>query len=113
MDGAMNGLVKRLDAYQQRHRWAGFCFAVAQKFGEDQAANLAALIAYYAFFSIFPLLLALVTILGYVLAGSPGLQQAVFSSAIGQFPIIGQHSPVQPLTGNPAGLVIGLALAVW
>jgi membrane protein len=109
----VSALVRRMDAYQQRHRWAGFVFAVAQKFGEDQAGNLAALIAYYAFLSVFPLLLAMVTVLGYVLAGSPELRQALYSSAISQFPLIGQQDPVRPLTGNPVGLVVGLVLAVW
>lgn len=88
-------------------------FAVFRKFVDDQANNLAALIAYYAFFSIFPLLLALTTILGYVLVGDPALEQRVFSTALGQFPIIGQHDATRPLTGNPAGLVIGLTLTLW
>ncbi len=83
------------------------------KFIDDQAGSLAALIAYYAFFSIFPLLLVLTTILGYVLAGNPALEQRIFSTALSQFPIIGQHSPTHPLTGNPAALVIGLVLAIW
>lgn len=107
------GWLARLDTYQQQHRWLAFPFAVFRKFGDDQAGNLAALIAYYAFFSIFPLLLALTTVLGYVLAGNPALEQKVFSSALGQFPIIGQHSSTQPLTGNPVALVIGLVLAIW
>jgi YihY family inner membrane protein len=107
------GFMARLDAYQQRHAWLALPFAVFRKFGDDQAGNLAALIAYYAFFSIFPLLLALTTILGYVLSGHPALEQRVFSTALGQFPIIGQHDATQPLTGNPAGLVIGLVLAIW
>jgi YihY family inner membrane protein len=109
----MASLTNRLDEYQQRHRWAGFAFAVVVKFGEDSSGNLAVLLAYYAFLSIFPLLLALVTILGYVLAGHPQLEHAVFSSAFGQFPIIGQHGPMNGLSGNPAGLVIGLVLAIW
>ncbi|MGH3436802.1 MAG: YihY/virulence factor BrkB family protein [Sciscionella sp.] len=107
------GLKQRVDAYQRSHGLAGFPFAVVQKFGEDQAGNLAALIAYYAFFSIFPLLLALVTILGFVLAGAPSLQKVVFSSALGQFPIIGQHNSLQPLSGNPLALVVGLLVALW
>ena len=48
--------------------------AVWKKFGDDQAGNLAALIAYYAFFAIFPLLLVLVTVLDIVLKNHPGLQ---------------------------------------
>ena len=42
-----------------------------KKFGEDRASNLAALVAYYAFFSLFPLLLAFVSILGFVLEDNP------------------------------------------
>ena len=45
----------------------GFIYGVVKKFGDDQAGYLAALIAYYAFFSLFPLLLVFVTILGFVL----------------------------------------------
>jgi YihY family inner membrane protein len=109
----MANLKNRVDEYQRRHRWAGFVFAVMVKFGEDSSGNLAVLLAYYAFLSIFPLLLALVTILGYVLAGHPQLEHEVFDSAIGQFPIIGQHGPMRALTGNPAALVIGLLLTIW
>lgn len=109
----MAGILERIDRFQQRHTWAAFGFAVYKKFGDDQAGNLAALISYYAFFSIFPLLLALVTILGYVLAGQPQLEQQVFSSALGSFPIIGQNSKLQPLTGNPFALIAGIVLAIW
>ncbi|WP_182358578.1 YihY/virulence factor BrkB family protein [Tomitella gaofuii] len=110
---ARTRLIDRVDRFQRAHPWAGFSFAVIKKFGDDQAGNLAALTAYYAFFSIFPLLLALTTILGYVLAGSPELQDTVFSSALGEFPLLGEHSAVRPLTGNPLALITGLALALW
>jgi membrane protein len=101
------------DTFQQSHRWAAFPYAVYQKFSDDQAGNLAALIAYYAFFSIFPLLLAFTTVLGYVLQGDPSLQHRVFSSVLGQFPIIGQHSSFHPLTGSLPALVLGLLLGLW
>ncbi len=109
----MAAILDRIDRFQQRHAWAGFGFAVYKKFGDDQAGNLAALISYYAFFSIFPLLLALVTVLGYVLAGNPSLEHQVFSSALGSFPIIGQNNQLHPLTGNPFALVVGVVLAIW
>jgi len=111
--GHSAGLLHRLDDYQQRHRFLAVPFAVWRKFGDDQAGNLAALIAYYAFFSIFPLLLAATTILGYVLGDDPALQQRVFTTTLGQFPIIGSHGAAKPLTGNAVGLIIGLGLAVW
>ncbi|HEU5033745.1 MAG TPA: YihY/virulence factor BrkB family protein [Mycobacteriales bacterium] len=108
----MGGLLQRIDMWQRRHGWLAFPFAVVKKFGEDQAGNLAALIAYYAIFSIFPLLLALSTILGYVLAGHPSWQHDVTNSALSNIPLVGNNQP-PPLHGNLAALVVGLALAVW
>jgi len=105
--------VDRIDTFQQRHRWAGVAFAVYKKFSEDQAGNLAALISYYAFFSIFPLLLALTTVLGFVLAGHPALETRIYDGAVGNLPIIGQNSRQHPLTGSVFGLVFGLLLAIW
>ena len=58
-----------LDRLQQRTRALAFVAAVIKKFGDDEASRLAALIAYYGFVSLFPLLLVLVTVLGFVLEG--------------------------------------------
>ena len=67
----------------------GFLAAVIKKFVDDQAGQLAALIAYYAFVSLFPLLLVLVTVLGFVLAGRPrASRQPILNGTLGQFPII-------------------------
>jgi len=108
----MGALLRRLDRLQQSRRWAAFSFAVVKKFGEDQAGNLAAIVAYYAIFSIFPLMLSLSTILGFVLHGHPNWQNDVTHSALQNFPIVGNHQP-PPLHGNVIALVIGLALAIW
>ena len=64
-------VVASVDGWQRRHALGGFPLAVLKKFGEDRASSLAALVAYYAFFSLFPLLLAFVSILGFVLDGQP------------------------------------------
>src|SRR5579875_1191814 len=82
--------------------------AVVRKFGNDQGGNLAALVAYYAFFSIFPLLLVFVTILGFVLHGHPKAQTSVENSALGQFPVIGTSIHLHSLKGKVSALVIGL-----
>src|SRR2546428_3654523 len=78
-----------VDGFQQGHPWVSFPYAVAKKFGDDQAGNLAALVAYYGFFSLFPLLLVLAAGLGIVLRGDPQLQRRILDSALGQFPLIG------------------------
>src|SRR4051812_16380850 len=108
----MRALLRRLDRAQQGRRWAAFPFAVFKKFGEDQAGNLAALVAYYAFFSIFPLMLSLAAILGFVLHGHPQWQNDVTDSALKNFPIVGNHQP-PPVHGNILALVVGLTLALW
>src|SRR2546423_12915371 len=89
MAGPLDRLVEALDDFQRRRPWMGFPFAVLKKFGDDRAGNLAALIAYYGFFSLFPLLLVFVSILGLVLRGDPALQHRIVNSALAQFPIIG------------------------
>lgn len=102
-------VIGRVDRYQRRHRWLGFPIAVVYKFVDDFGVYLAALIAYYAFVSIFPLLLLSATILGFVLAKDPGLQQQILNSALSQFPVIGtQLYDPKHLGGGPAGLTVGI-----
>jgi YihY family inner membrane protein len=103
--------VSRADRFQQRHVVIAFPWAVLQKFGDDQAGGKAALMAYYGLFALFPLLLLLTTILGFVLAGNPALHEQLIDSALGNFPVIGDQlrSEVHPLEGNTTALVIGIA----
>jgi len=107
--------VERLDRYQRRHRRAGLPLAVIYKFIDDQGTYLAAIIAYYGIVSLFPLLLLLVTILGFVLQGDAELQEQLLDSALGQFPVIGSQlrDNVHSLTGNGAGLALGIALTLY
>ncbi len=112
---AFSSSVEWLDRIQQRHRILGFPFAVRQKYAEDQGGFLAASVTYYAFFSIFPLLLVLVTLLGYALQGDPDLQRRVLDSALADFPVIGPQleDNVHSLRGSPAALAVGIGVAVW
>jgi uncharacterized BrkB/YihY/UPF0761 family membrane protein len=75
--------VRRADRFQQRHVALAFPWAVAQKFGNDQAAGKAALMAYYGLFALFPLLLLLATVLGFTLSGNPALRERLIDSALG------------------------------
>jgi YihY family inner membrane protein len=100
-----------LDRRQQRSPRLAFAAAVIKKFGDDGAGRLAALIAYYGFVSLFPLLLVLVTVLGFVLEGDPKTQESVLHSALGQFPIVGAQleNNVHSLKGSAGALAIGVA----
>jgi YihY family inner membrane protein len=104
--------VKRFDAYQQRHRWLAVPMAVVKKFGDDQGGSLAALVAYYAFFSLFPLLLVLTTILGFVLQGDSSAAKSIEGSVLGQFPVIGHQITVHALSGKLSALIIGLVTSI-
>ena len=98
------------DRFQQRSPRLGFVVAVFKRFDDDQGSQMGALIAYYGFFSLFPLLLVFVTVLGFVLEGSPRTQESVLHSTLSQFPIIGTQlqSNVHSLKGSVPALAIGL-----
>jgi membrane protein len=104
--------LKAFDRFQRRHRTLAVPMAVIKKFADDQGGNLAALIAYYGFFSLFPLLLVFVTGLGFVLDGNPDAQRAVLDSALKEIPIVGDQIKTGTLTGSPTALVIGLVGAI-
>jgi YihY family inner membrane protein len=107
-------MVQWLDGLQQRSRAAGFAIAVVYKYIDDQGGYLAALITYYAFVSLFPLLLLLTTTLGVVLAGHPDLQQQVLETAVSQFPVIGEQlGQPQQLSGGTVAVVVGIAGALY
>jgi YihY family inner membrane protein len=107
------GPVKRFDRFQQRHRALAIPLAVVRKFGNDQGGNLAALVAYYAFFSLFPLLLVFVTILGYVLQGHPSDLRSVEDSVKANFPALGKYLQFTSLHGHLLPLIIGIVTSLW
>ncbi len=100
-----------LDRLQQRTPWLSFPVAVWKKFGDDQGGSLAALIGFYAFTALFPLLLVLVTVLDIVLRNYPALRSQVLDTAYGQVPLIGdQLRHLSGLHETGLALVFGLLL---
>ena len=106
------GPIKAFDRVQQQHVSLAIPMAVVRKFADDQAGGLAALIAYYAFFSLFPLLLVFTTILGFVLQGNPSAQHSVENSVLAQFPVIGGKIGAHELKGQTSALVVGLVTSL-
>jgi membrane protein len=109
----LEGMFEAFDRFQMRHRLVGFPLAVRAKYSRDQGSYLAATIAYYGFFSLFPLLLVLVTGLGYLLQGRAHLQQRILTSALGQFPVIGSALRQHALKGNGVALALGVVASLW
>lgn len=101
--------LRAADELQQRHAWLAVPVAVWKKSGDDQAGNLAMLIAWFAFVSIFPLMLVLVTVLDIVLGSHQGLRNDLLNSALHQYPLIGQQlGRIGPLHQSPLALAVGL-----
>jgi inner membrane protein YhjD len=106
--------VDRVDGFQRRHRVLGFPLAVVYKYGDDHGPYLAAILTYYSFIAIFPLLLIATSVLGFVLQGNPDLEQQLLDSALGRFPIVGdQLGKPEGLTGSTSAVVIGLLAATY
>src|SRR5467141_3467793 len=103
--------LRAVDRFQQRLPVLAVPVGVWSKFGDDQAGNLAALIAYYGFASLFPLLLVLVTVLDIVLAHDPALKARVLNSTFSHFPGIGDTlrnaTAGHTVSGTGIALVIG------
>lgn len=110
----IDDLVARADEFQRRTPVVAFLLAVQKKFGDDRAGDLAALIAYYSFVAIFPILLVLLTVLELVLRHDPALRQRLVSSALSAYPVIGPQikSNVSPLHSTGIALAVGLVTAL-
>jgi YihY family inner membrane protein len=108
-------MLRRADDLQRTHGILGFPFAVLKKFGDDRASQLAALIAYYGFFSLFPLLLLFTTVVAIVIRDDPDLRRRLLDSALSQFPVVGTRigESVRELTGSSSALLIGIVGALW
>ena len=81
--GALVGrVIAWADRFQRQHGVFGFPYAVIKKYGDDDGGREAALITYYGFLSIFPLLLLGVAILSKVLASDPELRQRLITEIV-------------------------------
>lgn len=108
-------VIRPVDRWQQDHRAPGFVFGVVKKFGDDRGGTLAALITFYGFLSLFPLMLVGFTILGFLVGNNAHLYQQVQDSGLKDFPVIGDQlkNNVHGLHGSTFGLVAGLLGLLW
>jgi uncharacterized BrkB/YihY/UPF0761 family membrane protein len=102
------GAMGAIDGWQRRHQWAGVPYSVQKKFGDDQANLVVVALAWYGLTAIFPLLLVVTTVLGYIGAGSLG---DGIVRTLQEFPVIGTNLKVTgkgALHGSGIGLVVGI-----
>jgi len=109
-----NKLLSRADAYQQAHPVLGLPYAVIKKYGDDDAGHQAALITYYGFLSLFPLLLVATSVIDTVARHNVELRNRLLADINSYFPIVGdqlQHSIHSNKTG--VALTVGLLFTVY
>src|SRR6516225_9774289 len=108
LTGLVHGILAWADRLQREHGVLGFPYAVIKKYGDDEGGRQAALITYYGFLSIFPLLLVGVAVLSRALVNHPGLRDRLVSAVVPQAlqPTV-EHS-LATLPTSTVPLVLGL-----
>lgn len=116
-DGGAKRLVWKFDRYQRANGWLGFPLGVVKKFAEDKAGLLAALVAYFGFFSIFPLMIAFISILGFVFDGDLERQAEFVDAAASQIPVVGgdiaKIAEDGAISGSITAIVLPVLIALW
>jgi YihY family inner membrane protein len=107
--------VQKVDAWHQKRPAISFLYAVVKKYGEDNGGYQAALLTYYGFLSLFPLLLVMVTVLQLWFHNDPTVQQEVSTSVGHFFPLLGQQlqHQIHGMRGAGVGLVIGVLITIY
>ncbi|HEX5587622.1 MAG TPA: YhjD/YihY/BrkB family envelope integrity protein [Acidimicrobiia bacterium] len=107
--------LERIDRWQQRRRGVSFLVAVVERYWEDRGRQYGALLSYYGFVSLFPLLLVLVTVLGIVLDDDPDLRNRILDTVYATIPVVGAQLRQSTTSLNSSGFVLlaGLLVTLW
>jgi YihY family inner membrane protein len=102
-------LLARVDRWQQAHRATAIAVATVKKFQVDESGSLAAQLAFWAFFSMFPLMLAAATLLGWFLPSD--VSDDVLHTIDGYVPLV--EFSHRTVSGSWWALILGLASTIW
>lgn len=107
--------LQNIDRFQQKHAVIGFPIAVIKKVADDGAGSQAALITYYGFLSLFPLLLVATSVVSILSLGNSDIEANVMHSLATYFPVIGDQLArnIQASSKSGIALVIGLIVAFY
>ena len=94
------GGARSAGSLQRRHAPLALPVAVSKRFAEHDGGRLAATVSYYSFFSVFPLMLVFVTVLGIVLEDNDELRQDLIDGVVGRIPLIGSELADDTIPGS-------------
>lgn len=108
-------IIRWLDSYQKRNHFFGFSIAVIKKYSEDEGGRQAALLTYYSFLSLFPLLLILTTLTERIVGNNPHLQATVINGITSYFPLLGNQlsTHVHGLHKSGLALIFGILFILY
>ena len=111
----LDRMIDRVDAWHRGVPALAVTFGVAKKFGDDKGGQLAMLLAYKGFFSLFPLMLAFVNALGLILRNNEDLKNSLIDSVLGNIPVIGTEmsKETSSIGGSVTVLVVSLLVSIW
>ncbi|HEU4966816.1 MAG TPA: YihY/virulence factor BrkB family protein [Candidatus Saccharimonadales bacterium] len=115
MADRINSIVCAVDRWQRRHAAAAFLYAVIKKYSDDEAGYKAALLTYYGFLSLFPLLLVLASVVSLLAARGVPVGDKILTDATNYIPFVGHDvvSHVHRLGGNGLALAAGIVLTFF
>ncbi len=108
-------ILQRVDAFQQHRSVFGFPYGVVKKYGDDEMGHQAALITYYGFLSIFPLLIVATSVTDIISQHNEHLRDKLLENVNQYFPIVGDQlqSSIHGSSKTGLALVLGLVVALY
>src|SRR6478735_6113706 len=108
-------MLGRIDEWQQRRRGTSLFVATILRYREDRGRQYGALLSYYGFISLFPLLLVLVTVLGIVLDDNADLRRRILDTVYERIPVVGAQlrASTTSLPSSGVALLVGVLVSLW
>ena len=108
--------LEALNSFQKKHDLIAYTVAVIKKYRDDSTGRHAALLTYYGFLSIFPLLLILTTIVDSVIGGDKShIRKVIIKGVTNYFPDLGSQlsSHVHSLHSSGLALILGIIFILY
>ena len=104
-----------IDNFQRNNKFFGFTYAVFKKYDEDGVGYKVALLTYYGFLSLFPLLLIITTVAGMFASNNPETQTTITNAIRDYIPGIGSqvYDHIHSINKSGFALIAGIFLVLY
>lgn len=111
----LDRLMDRVDDHQRRIPAVAFVVGVVKRSSDDEMGRSTALLSYYGFLSLLPLLLVASTIAGRFLEANPERRKELLDTVVGQIPVVGDtlSSNVTTLPTSGVFLLFSVLATLW